>query len=84
MRARPSPAPVLTRAVLWLSRRRGWSGPVVLEPHLQNSPAVVATVENGRGLKENQTLKDLSQAAVYQVAAEAAKNCMAQAGAAWR
>jgi hypothetical protein len=66
------------------ARRRGWSGPVVLEPHLQNSPAVVATVEDGLGLNANQALADLSQAAVYQVAAEAAKNCMAQAGAAWR
>jgi sugar phosphate isomerase/epimerase len=64
--------------------KRGWTGPVVLEPHLQNSPAVVSTVEDGLGLKANQSLADLSQAAVYQVAADAAKDCMAQAGAAWR
>ena len=57
---------------------------MVLEPHLQNSPAVVATVEDGLGLNENQALADLSQTAVYQVAADAAKDCMAQAGAAWR
>ena len=36
-----------------------WSGPVVLEPHLQNSPAVLATVENGLGLNANKSLADL-------------------------
>lgn len=60
---------------------RGWSGPVVLEPHLQNSPAVVALEGSNNA---NQSLADLSQPAVYQVAAEAAKDLMGKAGAVWR
>ena len=91
---------------------RGWTGPVVLEPHLQvwtstpkhgevlfnsgffelnialiscvklqNSPAVVALEGSDNA---NQSLADLSQAAVYQVAAVAAKDCMGKAGAVWR
>jgi len=63
---------------------RGWSGPVVLEPHLQNSKAVLATVEGELGLNANKSLEGLSAGAVWQIAALAAKDVMGKAGAPWR
>ena len=62
---------------------RGWTGPVTLEPHLQNTPAVLATVEDGAGLNANVELSSLSAHQVWQVAAEAAKEVLGKAGASW-
>ena len=45
------------------------------------SPVIVAL---GDGDNANKALADLGQMAVYQVAADAAKDCMGKAGAAWR
>jgi len=49
--------------------RRGWAGPLTLEPHLAHSAAVMATGPSGQA---NQALADLDPADCFQVAAEAA------------
>ena len=49
--------------------------------HSSGSPVIVAL---GDGDNANKALADLGQMAVYQVAADAAKDCMGKAGAAWR
>ena len=49
--------------------------------HSSGSPVIVAL---GDGDNTNKALADLGQMAVYQVAADAAKDCMGKAGAAWR
>jgi len=64
---------ILTDAVA-----RKWSGPVILEPHLSHSSAVMAT---GPGGKANRKLKDMPPAETFQVAAKAARDLLAEVGA---
>lgn len=52
---------------------RGWSGPLVLEPHLKHSGAVAATGPSGQA---NQSYKDMSAADCFHVAATTAVELM--------
>lgn len=54
---------------------RGWDGPLTLEPHLARSAGVVATGAHGN---PNQSLKDLTPAQCFQIAARAAKGILKQ------
>jgi sugar phosphate isomerase/epimerase len=56
---------------------RGWNGPLTLEPHLARSAGVVATGAHGM---PNQSLKDLTPAQCFQIAAKAAKELLRQVG----
>jgi len=58
----------------------GWSGPVVLEPHLAHSSAVLAT---GPGGEENRAYAALGRMACYQVAADTAKKLLTDLGVDW-
>jgi len=55
---------ILTDAV-----KRGWHGPLILEPHLRHSKAVQATIVSG---VENKAFADMAQADVFHVAATTA------------
>jgi len=66
---------ILTDAV-----KIGWAGPVILEPHLSHSDAVMATGPSGAS---NQALKDMTDAECFQVAVDAAKKVMQDVGAKW-
>ncbi|MBI1369556.1 MAG: TIM barrel protein [Planctomycetes bacterium] len=57
--------------------KRGWNGPLTLEPHLARSPAVVATGAHGSA---NASLADMSEMEVFQVAAKAARKLLADVG----
>jgi sugar phosphate isomerase/epimerase len=56
---------------------RGWEGPLILEPHLSHSAAVLATGPSGVA---NQSLKDLTPQECFQLAAEAAIAIMHRLG----
>lgn len=56
---------------------RKWQGPMSLEPHLVHSSAVMAT---GVGGQANDQLKNLPPEKVFQVAAKAAKQIIAEVG----
>ena len=58
--------------------KRGWSGPVSLEPHLRHSAAVMATHASG---SENQKFSDMTAEEVYQVAAATATQLLSDIGA---
>ncbi len=58
----------------------GFDGPVVLEPHLRHSAAVLATHASGQGM---QALKDMPQEDVFQVAVEGAIKFMDACGMKW-
>lgn len=60
--------------------KRGWTGPVILEPHLVHSAAVVATGVSGSA---NESYKDMPQAEIFHVAAEAGIKAIEDAGATW-
>lgn len=66
------------REILSDALKRGWEGPVILEPHLTHSSAVLAT---GVGGKANQKLKDLPPGETFQIGARAAKKLLAAIGA---
>ncbi|MCC7409601.1 MAG: sugar phosphate isomerase/epimerase [Phycisphaeraceae bacterium] len=57
--------------------KRQWQGPMSLEPHLVHSSAVMAT---GVGGQANEQLKNLPPEKVFQVAARAAKQIIAEVG----
>lgn len=57
--------------------KRGWNGPLTLEPHLARSAGVVATGAHG---VPNQALKDLTPYQCFQVAAKAAKDILRDIG----
>jgi len=57
--------------------KRGWSGPLTLEPHLARSPAVLATGPHGEA---NQSLTDMSDAECFKVAAKAARGLLNEVG----
>ena len=57
------------RRILADAVKRGWSGPLSLEPHLRHSAAVLATHAGG---SENQSFQEMSRRDVFNVAAEAA------------
>jgi len=69
------------RKILADAVSRGWSGPVILEPHLAHSAAVMATGPSGAA---NQALQDMTPAEVFQIAADAAKGVMDEVGATWQ
>lgn len=54
--------------------KRGWEGPLTLEPHLARSQGVLATGAHGR---PNAALADMSEKEVFLVAAEAARKLLA-------
>jgi sugar phosphate isomerase/epimerase len=58
--------------------KSGWSGPCTLEPHLYMSDAVLATNVHGRG---DTSLQGKSREELFQIAAEHARELMANAGA---
>ncbi len=64
--------------ILQDAARRGWSGPLSLEPHLSHSGAVAATGPGGRA---NETYKTMSPADCFHIAAEVAKELLAEVGA---
>ena len=57
--------------------KRGWEGPLTLEPHLARSAGVVATGAHGT---PNQALKDLTPYQCFQIAAKAAKGILQDVG----
>ena len=57
--------------------KRGWDGPLVVEPHLQHSAAVAATGPSG---VPNQEYARMSANGSFQVACKAAKQMIAAAG----
>lgn len=57
-----------------------WTGPCTLEPHLKHSGVVLATHASGTGME---SLKDRSEADIFQIAVDAAKNLMTQVGASY-
>jgi sugar phosphate isomerase/epimerase len=59
---------------------RGWNGLLAVEPHLQHSKAVMATGPSGEA---NQQYANMSANECFQIACEAAKNVLNQAGAEW-
>jgi sugar phosphate isomerase/epimerase len=60
--------------------QRGWTGVLAVEPHLQHSKAVAATGPSGEA---NQQFANMTSNECFQVACEAAKTVLAQAGAKW-
>jgi len=58
----------------------GFSGPVVLEPHLSHSDAVMATGAHGSG---NQALSTLPLPQSFHIAVEAAQKLLGEVGVAW-
>ncbi len=58
--------------------KRGWHGPLTLEPHLSHSKAVMATGPSG---KANEAFSAMSQADSFHAAAQAAKNLLKDIGA---
>lgn len=61
---------------------RGWKGQLSLEPHLQHSAAVLATVQKvGMTGQANKQFKEMSAADCYQVAAEHATALLKSIGA---
>ncbi|MCC6680545.1 MAG: sugar phosphate isomerase/epimerase [Phycisphaeraceae bacterium] len=65
------------RAILADARDRGWTGPVILEPHLARSAAVLATGPSGIA---NQALSDLTSGESFQLAADTAQSLLAELG----
>ncbi len=65
------------RRILRDAAASGWVGPCTLEPHLKHSEAVLATHATGSGM---QSLKPLSAADCFQIAAEAAVALMDELG----
>ncbi|MEX0742486.1 MAG: sugar phosphate isomerase/epimerase [Phycisphaeraceae bacterium] len=57
--------------------KRGWDGPLTLEPHLARSEAVLATGAHGQA---NAALSDLSPYECFQVAAKAIRKLLDDAG----
>lgn len=60
--------------------KRGWSGPVAVEPHLSHSGAVAATGPSGT---VNESYKAMPTPESFHLAVEAAKTLLADAGASW-
>lgn len=58
-----------------------WTGPCTLEPHLKHSGVVLATHASGTGMH---SLQDRSEADIFQIAVEAAKDLMKQVGASFQ
>lgn len=61
--------------------KRGWSGPLAVEPHLTHSGAVVATGPSGAA---NEAYKAMAPTESFHIALEAAKALLDGAGAAWK
>lgn len=70
----------MAKEILADAVKAGWQGPVVLEPHLDHSPAVMATGPSGTG---NKALADLAQTESFQIAVDAAQSLMKEVGAEW-
>lgn len=68
------------REILADAFKRGWDGPLTLEPHLKRSEAVVATGPEG---KSNESLKDMTPFDAFQVAASTAKRLLNEIGASY-
>ncbi len=68
------------REILTDAAKRGWDGPLTLEPHLKRSEAVVATGPSGQS---NESLKDLGPFDAFQVGATAAKHVLDEIGVKW-
>ncbi|MFW6060262.1 MAG: sugar phosphate isomerase/epimerase family protein [Phycisphaeraceae bacterium] len=66
------------REILADAFKRGWEGPLTLEPHLKRSEAVVATGPEGQS---NEALKDMGPFGAFQVGAAAAKRVLEEVGA---
>lgn len=66
------------REILTDALAEGWEGPVILEPHLSHSPAVMATGPSGEA---NQKLKNMSPAETFQIGAAAARKLLDEIGA---
>lgn len=60
------------------AQKRGWVGPLTLEPHLKHSAAVVATGPSGVA---NQAYSAMTEFESFQLAAKAAKDICLNAGA---
>lgn len=63
------------REILADALANGWEGPVILEPHLSHSSAVMKTGPSGQA---NQRLKDMSPAQTFQIGAAAARKLLAE------
>ncbi|RYG71456.1 hypothetical protein EON80_05200 [bacterium] len=61
--------------------KRGWSGPVAVEPHLTHSGAVAATGPSGA---VNEAYSAMPHAESFHIAVEASKAALAEAGADWK
>ncbi|MCC5830724.1 MAG: TIM barrel protein [Phycisphaeraceae bacterium] len=68
------------REILTDAHKRGWTGPMSLEPHLRHSGAVAKTHVSGI---ENQSYKSLSPAECFSVAARAARKLLEEVGIRW-
>ncbi len=65
------------RAILKDAVRRGWSGPVTVEPHLTHSEAVLVTNVSGSG---DTRMADLPPAETFNVACQAARELIEDLG----
>jgi len=63
--------------ILTDAAKRGWQGPLTLEPHLRHSAAVLATVASGQ---DNVSLKDKSREECFQIAADVAHELIEKCG----
>lgn len=71
------------REILSDAKSRGWCGPLILEPHLQHSKAVLATVAiTGMTTKPNAKFAEMKREDVFHYAAETAKSLMGELKAA--
>ena len=61
--------------------KRGWSGPVAVEPHLTHSGAVAATGPSGA---VNEAYSAMPPQESFHIAVEAAKSLLGSAGANWK
>jgi sugar phosphate isomerase/epimerase len=60
--------------------KRGWSGPLAVEPHLTHSGAVAATGPSGAA---NETYSSMAPEESFHIAVEAAKSVLTEARASW-
>ncbi|PQV64840.1 Sugar phosphate isomerase/epimerase [Abditibacterium utsteinense] len=67
-------------AILADAVKRGWSGPLSVEPHLSHSGAVAATGPSGA---QNETFSAMPTQESFHIAVEAAKAVLQNAGARW-
>jgi sugar phosphate isomerase/epimerase len=67
--------PCKVKEILGDALKRGWSGPLVLEPHLKFSAAVMATGPTGQ---VNQSFKDMTDAQSFGIASDAANKLFAE------